>query len=383
MQTQYFILYIMKAIIKKLLLNALAITGGIIGVGFASGKEVLSFFVKSGYIGLVFCLLAGCLFTVFSYMILTLEARKNHTSDKIWLNKKRNLTPNAVKFVVKNNENSKINFLDKIFNMVLFICQLAICSAMFAGISSLLGEVGILGFLNLCAKVAVLFISFLYLRWFGSVFSINTLLSFLLLVLLTVVMLFNLKFVGGTSFTPDAVTFMSFVMPVLYVGMNMLTVYPLIAELAKGIKSKRQKFGLSFAIGLFLTLSLCLVGLSILLFGGDMLCADMVMLTIAFRGSNFLGSVYYIVLMLGILTTLLSTCYGASNLIRARVGQSLSIFVCLCLAFVLSFVGFSSIIEYLYPFLGFVCMLFLIFKLCCCGKVAKSLQNKKRKMHEI
>ena len=117
----------MKRIIRKCLGISMSVAGGIIGVGFASGREIVSFFARFGLVSLLYCFLSGMAFFVLSYIILLI----NHE------NKKRKNMKNIVKNVHIINKNSnKFAF----FDIFLFLSQIMICGAMFAGLYVLLND---------------------------------------------------------------------------------------------------------------------------------------------------------------------------------------------------------------------------------------------------
>ena len=64
----------MKNIFKKSLATSLSIVGAMIGVGLASGKEVVSFFARYGFGSLAFCFVSGVGFFALIYVSLKINS---------------------------------------------------------------------------------------------------------------------------------------------------------------------------------------------------------------------------------------------------------------------------------------------------------------------
>lgn len=338
--------------VKKAFFNALAITGAIVGVGFASGREVYSFFAKFGYLSLLMCFFAGLLFALICYLVLRLSYLDN--SD-LTINKKRKIEVSECEKPLRNDQNTKKYKFDTLFNIVLFICQIAICSAMFAGISSVVKSLTN----NLVFSVAIRFVMFIfcfiYLFAFKKgVYFLNAVLSIFMFALICVLLVYS---AFNFEYNITASSLSSSYLPLLYVGMNIFTAYPLIYEIGKFIKSKKQMLLTSVVFGVTIFLSLTLV--VICLFTTPNI-GDMPMLELA-RGVHPLVFILYSAcIILSIITTCLSTAYGASRCFNFKYG--IMITICLILSFALSFVGFSCLIDFVYPFIGLICLIVVTFK---------------------
>lgn len=352
--------------LKKSLCISLSIVGAIVGVGFASGKEIVTFFVRHGYLSLLFCLTTGFLFGLFSFIIFKLYKSKDLNEAKVKIshkNKKRKNAEASIKNASTIQNNNKNTKTDNLFNIVLFVCQISICSAMFAGIDSMF-EIWKVDLIFGCVlKIVLLFACYIYLiKVNGGVYSANLVLSVGMLVL--VVLVFGIRLIAKTyNFASVGVFNIGLLyMPLLYVGMNIFTVFPLLCETANKLTSNKQQITTSVLIGTFVFVTLGIVCLSLLLFGGN-LDGEMLMVEVADSVCGVIGFIYSFVVMLGIVTTLLSTAYGASKLLLSKFKRPWATLVCLCVSFTLSFVGFSKIIDFVYPLIGLLCLLFMIIKI--------------------
>lgn len=361
----------MERILKKCFGIALSIVGAMVGVGLASGREIVSFFARFGFISILFCFISGIVIFLLCFTIFEIERKikNNHKNSVNYANLKNR----------KNHENSiknvkSIQICEKkyknidIFKIILFVCQLSLCGAMFAGLFSIFNYFSIGKVLSIVLMICVFVVSYLILsRAKTMVFSFNFVLVLALLVFIFIVFavkLFNSRYeiLSETRFK-----WFSIVMPFLYAGMNVLTVYPLLIESFRFVKNKKEEILISVLTGLFVFILLTLVCLFVLLFGGNGISDDMIMFSILESGGVFVKTIYAVILMFCIFTTLLSTAYGASSILKID-NVKLKTFCCLAVSLLLGFIGFSNIVNFIYPALGFVCILFVFVKFIGCKK---------------
>lgn len=337
----------MKRTIKKCFGIALSVVGGVIGVGFASGREVVTFFSRFGFISLLLCFIAGIAFFVLSYVILI-----NNQN-----NKNCKIINNLCKNDMKINETSKT---DAFFNVFMFILQLFISSAMFAGFNTLLSGLFKNRVLIFIIMLFILIASYFVVLFKNKVIHLlNSLLTFLL-VMMIFILVSCLFFKGKFEIADGEFHGISFVMPILYAGMNISTVIPLIIEEGCFLKTKKEQIYVSLFIGIVLFVALFLICLTTLLFGGKYLGSDMIMTDMAFGVSFVFGVVYKLLVFTSIFTTLTTTIRGAVSCLP-QINFKLMSFITLLISFAFCFIGFSYIIDYVYPVLGFICVIYLIF----------------------
>ena len=354
--------------IKRAVLLGLSLTGAIVGVGFASGKEIWTFFAQYGYWSILFCVLAGCLFGALAFLIFIIsdyhrEVDQANICRRI---KKRIIKKRKIaKYLLKNNTQKrkiiKNNATDIMFSVLLFVCQISICSAMFAGLGTVMLYLGAGGVSVLITKVAMLIFCFLYLSLSKSgVYIVNTFLSAVIMILIFVLFIASVGKYSVVVFDSTTKTGLIY-MPLLFVGMNIFTTFPLLTELSNSIKAKKQKLLTAIFFGVFVTIVLTLVCVSELIFSKGT-ASDMPMLSLAVNSGKIMGIIYAIVIIASIISTCLSTGYGASVTLRLKIKYGLKLSFCLLLSFALSFVGFSGIVDYVYPALGLLCLVFIVVK---------------------
>ena len=99
---------------KKVVLSASMIVAAIIGVGFVSGKEVVTFFARFEIIGVLFALFAGVCFGLVVYYFLLKSSKIN---DVIFSQK----TQNCTKTCEKPHQNMQNLQISVIFQKILMV----------------------------------------------------------------------------------------------------------------------------------------------------------------------------------------------------------------------------------------------------------------------
>ena len=341
----------MKKMFKKCLGISLSIAGGIIGVGFASGREIVSFFARYGFASLFFCLVSGFVFFILSYLILIINhGNKNCKNDDICAKNHE--------FICKYGRNFQF------FQIFLFVSQLMICGTMFAGFRVLFFESN----LNLIQVIAVLslilLISFLIVGAKKNyVHFINTFLSIALLMFIFIIFIKNLTTKRFALLGDVGFNFSVFFMSIFYAGMNMVTVVPLLNEEEKFLNCKKERIIMSSFIGGLMFVLLSLMCLLILLYGEDFISADMIVLNIVNESNYVLGCVYKMLIILSVFTTFTTTARGAVNNFLLNENRKFKTFLVLVSAVIISLIGFTKIVDYLYPLFGLVFVSYLILRL--------------------
>ena len=77
--------------------------------------------------------------------------------------------------------------------------------------------------------------------------------------------------------------------------------------------------------------------------------------------SYALGTFYTFVICVSIFTTLISTAYGAAKFLEKKIRFSFALLLVLGASFSVGLFGFGNLIDWLYPIVGFVCFVFLVF----------------------
>lgn len=305
------------------------IIGSIIGAGFASGKEIEVFFTSKGNLNIVslIILFLGFFVTIKQFLFL---GKKYDIDDIYSLNK----------CLFKKS---------KIFDYLTTIIYFIICGAMISGISSLF----------MCIFDGVLYTVFMFIVLGILVFVTTKNLNFIsiinaIFIPVIIIFIFLLGIIKiDFSQIKIEVNFLRSLTQILYVlfyiGIN---VY-LSSALISACNIKKYKLTSLVTSGILSILVL----MSILILKSNITSSDLPYLQISSHINKFMYIFCIIVIFLGIFTTVISTTKILSNTIRNNDSKKNEVYYALIvvgISYVISLIGFSNIVSYLYPVIGLI-----------------------------
>lgn len=339
--------------IKERLLIIFAYIGAVVGAGFASGQEIVQFFVVYGLYGFKGIILASILFSLLGGLLLYVAHQEKVSTYQEFL---------EVLF-----SNKLAPFIDLSLGIFLFL-----------GISTMLSASGAVFTEHLyLPKSLGIFLAFIIVALFlitgkkGLVFSFNILVPIKLVLILIIT--FYASFFTVVNQAPDYTILLSSYHPnywiissFLYVGYNFaLALVILVAY--QSLTSKKD--GISGGIwgGLVLGILVLFNYLALSKYLPNILDYEVPMLFIAGNISLTTKFLYTTVLWVGILTTALANTYGFAQRFAnlTKLNYKLSLIICLILALPLSVLDFSVLVGKIYPLfgiLGVVIMIALTYK---------------------
>lgn len=284
--------------------NVFSILGALLGAGFISGAEVVTFFWRFGYSGIAGIVISSIIFGI---------------------------------AIVKNNNTQDVT---NRYNFLPF-CQLAISGSMFAGVTQIIGQVTQINKYFVCLLVLILLIISLVLGVkFANIFNVIVTIS-------TIIILpFVCKNVNiSCQLSASDNLFLIPIYAVLYATMNSVACMQVI----KSIDKKHSK------IVAFLCTIITIFLLIIMMFLSANQTAEMPVLS-AIKNAK-IKIIYTIIFMLAMVSTMLSASSGTKQ-IFAKIDDNLICSFCSAVAIcVISFIGFGKIINYIYPAIGAVIIL--------------------------
>lgn len=316
---------------------ALTYTGTVIGAGFATGQELLAFFVRYGVFG--FCGILVAAAALFFGGSLLLRVGQVHVNKRnLWLP----------------------SFYDRLFYVVALMITAA---AMLAGSRALFetatGYAGwwiplLLGAASLAPVVAGV----------QGLFAINK--GIVPLVVLTVFMTAIYNFLhpdlppSFPSPTPGALHAPWLPASFAYAGLNLFLAMGVLFEIGSALQAPRQRW--QVAGGGTLLLLLCMGLESTLLFYHPQWTASPIpMLFAAQRLGDWMKYWFSVVIALEIYSTLVANLFAALAVMPGEDLHRLSRSVLfLLLSIGLSLLGFTQLVNRLYPLLGFIGLLLVV-----------------------
>lgn len=316
------------------------IIGAIIGAGFSSGKEIVVFFSGAGNFSFILIVLI----TIFLYFVL---------SSLIKLG--QNIKTNNIKDINKILFKKTSKFFDIFILLGLFI----FITAMVAGLNS----VGKLIFENInfpvLTIISLFFAFFIVLNGYEAIKSVNNFLMPIVLIFITFIALYSI-FLNANSnlIIPTNLNefFKFFALGICYISYNIVFSSSLIVEKSKDFTKKKSKIN-SIIISLVLGFLIFIINLALIKGEYNNFYGDLPMLNLAFKINGVVGYLFGFILWFSILTSLISSLYMLVNAFKLNKYLSCAIF--LTLSFILSFFGFSIIVNFIYPLQGLIGLVFI------------------------
>jgi uncharacterized membrane protein YkvI len=331
----------------SILLVAATYTGTVIGAGFATGKEIVTFFSRFGEIGTVGLLISCILFIIFGNKIMITASRIEAYSYKEF------------------NEYIFGQKLGKLINFVIFIIVISVTSVMLSGAGAVFQEqLGIPFQIGIIATL--LFCYFVVLKGLRGLMAINA-------YIVPVIILFSLFiFISVFDHQPDKLLailtiselpkqFFWLASPFTYASFNIITALVVLVPLGKEIKDERVlKWGSFFGgVGLFLMLLLSHLSLVV---STESFQFNIPMAEIIKELGSFIHILFIIVIYGEIFNTVVANVYGISRQLKGslQLNYPHAVWLILAVIFCISQVGYNQLLTTLYPFYGYLGIGYLV-----------------------
>jgi len=310
---------------KLLLFDLFFIVSGVIGVGFATGKEIAHFFLG----GRSLWIAVGVFFVVFvalSVYILRIK-HKHGITDLTQLNK------------------FAFGKYYEIGNIVLIVLFVVTNAAMLAGCDNIVKN-----YLGITIPFASLFLSAItFFIVLGGVDCIKRIANVIMPVLILIIVA-NACCNFGNSANLDGNIAMDIAYPIIFCSENFITLISVL------VSAKSKPATLSIWSGLVIA---GVVAISAVAIGST--STDMPMLTL----SKNLGNVFFAVYLLGVIFALFTTleissyhCLQVST--KSKKHKYFTLSIIMLTSQIIAYLGFNFIVEYLYSAIGILGAIYLI-----------------------
>ncbi|WP_223700559.1 YkvI family membrane protein [Sutcliffiella deserti] len=318
--------------------------GTIVGAGFATGKEIVQFYTQYGWIGFFSIIISGFLF--------------------IWLGTKMMLVAKRIKATSYKEFNEYLfgvsaGTVVNIFMLVILTCVGAV---MLSGAGAVFEEqlgwsfqLGVL--ITIVLSVAI--ISFGVKGLVGvNLIVVPVMIGFSLFIAINALLDHGFSFM--TLAAPDD-AWKGWISPVIYVAFNLSMAQPVLVPLATEIDDEWVIKRGGFIGGLFLCLILLTCHISIASLPNfqafEIPMAEVVKISMV----SFFG-IYIFVIYGEIFTSVVSDIFGLQRQLESmwKVPKYLVTIVLVSIIYMISQVGYGSLIEHLYPLFGYISIAFLI-----------------------
>ncbi|GAB6137161.1 YkvI family membrane protein [Halanaerobaculum tunisiense] len=319
--------------LKRYFQVAVTYIGAIIGAGFASGQELLQFFIVYGASGLTGIIISGLLFILLG---ISMGLVGYHFQLEDYHNLFYKLGGRVIGLVA--------DLFLTLFLLGSLIVMLAGCKEIFNYLFTWP--------LNLGLVVTVFIIVGSNYYGLEGIMKLNTL-------LIPVLIIISLVVVINLTTTADLVEpSFSFKLPIVtsaavYSGYNLVLGMVILLPLTAKMRRQEVVIGI-FAGGLMLGIIAFVIGSILLQYTPEIIASEIPMLEIVYKYQAKLYYVYGIVLWLAMLTTASCNLYGLVTRLEAVCSLTKGRLLLLILVIVLPIVNlrFSKLVELIYPWLG-------------------------------
>lgn len=314
----------------------LAVSGGyiaaVIGAGFASGKEIVSFFVRYGKCGIIGIIISCAAFALFSYAVLGVCAERKIYSYTDFLG-----------LIFKNTLMRKIAEAAVFVCAAASLCVMTACAGEIGKISGGLPEIaGAAVFILLCGMVL-----FMEVR---KLMEVNSLLGAVIIAGVVFTCFYIFRFREHQTFSQAARAAVS---GFSYAGYNLVGTGALLAGMSRFITSKSDAAISSAVSGAVLFLMIALIWGVLGIYYGQINLGEIPMLTMAQRQNNALGMFYGAMLVAAVLTTGISNGFALTDILSRRMSYKKAVFFILLGALAMSGAGFGTLVDTVYRLCGY------------------------------
>lgn len=327
------------------------IIGIIIGAGFASGKEIYTFFYIYGTKGIIGIIVSTLVIVYTIYK--TFKIIKKYDI---------NTYNELLKKTIKQNNKKSID-IEAILNIIINVFLLISFFVMCAGFSAYFKQE--FGISEIYSSIIIAIISYIILnKNMKGIFLLNSILIPIIIIFLVIL---GLKSYGTMDALESTInTQMWFPKAILYASYNCITLISLLIPMKKYIKDKKDISKIAIITGItIITLSIIIIML-LLNIPTEISDIDLP----AVYASGLFGVAYkylYGLIILGaIITTAISDAFGFLNNVtnNNKKYKQINALICLISIFV-SLFGFSNLVNNIYPIFGALGIIQLILILKC------------------
>lgn len=324
---------------------AFVYVGTVVGAGFATGREIVEFFLRFGWTGLAGILISGLMFTFLGAKIMLISVRINAKSYQ-----------ELNKFLFGQT-------LGKFVNIFMLMVLLGVTSVMLSGAGAIFEEQ--LGLSNQAGMLVTIALSlFVMMSGVKGIFSVNVIVVPLLLFFSVIVLFDSFIFSGpavhklpGFSAKPDWI-----VAAVSYGAFNLSLAQAVLVPIASELKSERLIKKGALIGGTLLTLVLIASFLSLSTLP-NVILYEIPMAQVVYIVQHSVHIIYLFIIFGEVFTSVIGNLYGLEKQINEYIHmKSLYIFILILLTVYLTGqIGYGKLISTIYPLFGQLSLVFIFF----------------------
>lgn len=337
---------------------AFSYVAALMGAGFASGQEVVTFFVIFDKFGIIGIAVSSLLIGLFGGLVSEYAMRSdvNYTG--------------IVSSLMHERAAKAINMLTLVYSIAVIAVMLA-C----------FGEIGTMlyGLPKLAGAAALALVcGFLLIKGSNTALKFNGVIGAMLFVATAAVCLYLLGYREHQTFGDVGKAANATASGGVYAGYNLISVGTVLANGRVFLKKKGDGIQCGAAAGVMIFLLLTMMWGIINIYYGKIDLGEVPMLTLTMRESNALAKGYALVIAAAVLTTALSSGMCATEYIEEKTGTVKAVILVMGIGLALSGAGFSKLIDTLYRYCGYVGMIAAFFVMVKTGNKVKGREKRRK-----
>ncbi len=331
---------------KSILLIAGTYVATVIGAGFASGQEILSYFVVYGKQSLYGLLLVCALFTLCALCVLLRTERNGIDGFDEYL-----------RCIAGRWIGGFIKLCVTLFMFASFCSMAAGSGELFGSGFHIQPIYGMAAMLLACSVV--------FLFDLKGILAVNAFLAPIMAVSLFVLGVYTFVFRDVAVFGSGILSKLCdnyIVSALIYASYNLLTAIVILAQMRQMVTRKRIAVGASVTGGVSLFVIALAIWAAVALYYGKIELGEMPFLTIVARRGNLLRVLYSVVLYFSMFTTAISCGYGVLEWLRGtlKIKKLTAIIVLIAVSCPVLTLGFSSIVKNVYSIFGYLGLVLIV-----------------------
>jgi uncharacterized membrane protein YkvI len=320
--------------------------GTVVGAGFATGKEIVEFFSRFGFFGLISILMSGYLFVMIGSKLMRMAAQINAKSYQEF------------------NEYLFGKWPSKVINVFMLFMLLGVSAVMLSGAGAVFEEQ--LGLTKNAGIFLTILLSYLVmLLGTKGLFAVNTFVVPLMICFSLILMMLSVRmpnFLQQLLYIPHAEDgWKSVVAPFSYAALNLGLAQAVLVPVAAEVKDDWTiKWG-GIIGGLALSVILIASHFTLIMLP-NLEFYEIPMAIIMKNLAPFFYWIFVLVIYGEIFTSVIGNVFGLDRQLQQYmpVPTMLSVTAIFALSYLISLVNYGTLLSYLYPLFGYICMIFFI-----------------------
>jgi uncharacterized membrane protein YkvI len=320
--------------------------GTVVGAGFATGREIVEFFSRFGFIGLISMLMSGYILIFLGTKLMVLSARIQAKSYEEF------------------NEYLFGKTIGRMINLLLMLMLIGVSAVMLAGAGAVFEEQ--LGLPKVCGVLITIILSFIVMIvGLKALFAVNTFVVPLMITFSFILMMMSVKlphFFDQLLYIPYVEDGWKVVIsPFSYTAFNLSLAQAVLVPVASEINDERVIKRGGMLGGAALTIILIAGHLTLIMLP-DFTNYEIPMAVIMKKLASGLYWIFILVIYGEIFTSIIGNVFGLEKQIKQYISlpKLVTVTIIFALTYTLSLFEYSRLLSYLYPLFGYISTIFII-----------------------